>query len=208
MAPPIKTPGAGPSELPKTPTSQGSGVQLVFGAPLGSIFDVRTVNSVVVTQDGQAFPRDVTGSTGGPSGIQQVPAVEYSSYLRPAFVEVGILVRDRGAGFVQARADLPQVDSVKVTSRPEVAPYIEDTQNGRILVRRDGPAEVRMEVEIRLPDGTVIRQQIRVDTKSGQFTVNSSDGAWYVPKSLDQQLAGVLWGDVTDLVELFADPVG
>ena len=198
-----------PTEAPKLATSLASGVALVFGAPLGSVYDAKTVNSVVVTQDGQAVPRDVTGSTPGAApSIQQVPAVEYSSYLRPAFVEVGILVRDKGAGFVQARSDLPQVESVKVTSRPEVAPFIEDTQNGRILVRRDGPAEVRMEVEIRLPDGTVIRQQILVDTKSGQFTVSSREGAWNVPKSLDQQLAAVLWGDVTELAELFAEELG
>lgn len=183
-------------------------VQASFGAPLGSVFDVKTVNSVVVTADGQAFPRDVTGSTARDTGIQQVPAVEYATYLRPAFVEVGILVRERGAGFVQARADLPQIDSVKVTSRPEVAPYIEDTRTGRILVRRDGPAEVRMEVEITLQDGTVMRQQIRVDTKSGQFTINAPEGAWRLPHSLDQQLAALLWGDVSELADLFAGELG
>jgi hypothetical protein len=194
--------------LPKPPVSENR-IQAAFGAPLGSVFDVKTVNSVVVTADGQAFPRDVTGSTGAQGlAIQQMPAVEYSTYLRPAFVEVGILVRERGSVFVQANADLPQIDSVKVTSRPDVAPFIEDTKTGRVLVRRDGPLEVRMEVEITLRDGTVIRQQIRVDTKSGQFTVNSSDGAWLLPHSLDQQLAQVLWGDVSELADLFAEELG
>jgi hypothetical protein len=75
-------------------------------------------------------------------------------------------------------------------------------------VRRDGPAEVRMEIEITMQDGTVIRQQIRVDTKSGQFTVNAPGGAWLMPQSLDQQLAALLWGDVSELSELFAEELG
>jgi hypothetical protein len=197
-----------PTVLPKTAPFENI-VRASFGAPLGSVFDVKTVNSIVVTSDGQAFPRDVTGSSGDTaSSGQRLSAVEYASYLRPAFVEVGILVRERGAAFVQARADLPQIDSVKVTSRPEVTPYIEDTKTGRILVRRDGPAEVRMEIEITMQDGTVIRQQIRVDTKSGQFTVNAPGGAWLMPQSLDQQLAALLWGDVSELSELFAEELG
>jgi hypothetical protein len=179
-------------------------VQASFGAPIGSLFDVNTIQSVVVTSDSKVLPRDVTGSTDG-AVRSQLPAVEYSSYLRPAFVEIGVLVRDTRSGFVAARSEMQQVDEVKVTSRAEFEPWIEDTKTGRILVRRDGPAEIRMQVEITLQDGTVIRQTIRVDSRSGQFEVLPAGNTSVAPQSLDQQLASVLWGDMREVIELFEE---
>jgi len=195
-----------PAEFPKTQVLDNL-VSASFGAPLASLFDVKTVNSVVVTSDGQAFPRDVTGTIGrgDRSASTQVPAVEYSSFLRPSFVEISVLVRDSRTGFVAARAEAPQVDDVRVTTRTEYAPFVEDMRTGRILVRRDGPPEIRMQVEIKLQDGTVIQQTIRVDVRSGQFEILPGGTTSVSPQSLDQQLASVLWGDMRDMIELFED---
>ena len=199
---------------PASPTTETSSadkvtdnfVQASFGPPIGSLFDVKTIQSVVVTQDARPMPRDVTGSVGDEGSVRsQLPAVEYSSYLRPAFVEIGVLVRDTRSGFVAARSEMLQVDEVKVTSRAEFEPWIEDTKTGRILVRRDGPAEIRMQVEITLWDGAVIRQNIRVDSRSGQFEVLPSGNTFVAPQSLDQQLASVLWGDMRDVSDLFEE---
>ena len=184
-------------------------VQASFGAPIASVFDVKPVQSVVVTSDGRAAPTDVTGSTQqGGANRSQVPVVEYSSYLRPAFVEIGVLVRDSRGAFVAARNDALQITSVRVSSRSEYAPWIEDTRTGRILVRRDGPDEIRMQVEITLQDGTVIRQDIRVDSRSGQFEVLPAGNTSIIPQSLDQQLANVLWGDMREVMDFFEDAPG
>jgi hypothetical protein len=62
-----------------------------------------------------------------------------------------------------------------------------------------------MQVEIKLQDGTVIQQTIRVDVRSGQFEILPGGTTSVSPQSLDQQLASVLWGDMRDMIELFED---